>query len=272
MTQQHRVMGLAALLLCLGGTAPARAGECEGAGADLEVLTLNTWGLPTPVAWNRRGRMPDIARMVKDDAPDVVGLQEVWNGALHLLDLDLIREPSAGDSGLAVVTPHPVLERRAVTFSDATGADRLKRKGALATRVELPEVGPSWVVVTHLQASDNPTAAAVRGRQVDALLAATSGEEGPGVLMGDFNFYAGSEEDQRSAARLRDAGWVDSTDVVGGAAPTYLGNGERFDRILVRSGDGRCLAPERVEVMRPRTPLSDHQPVRADLRVGVMAP
>ena len=272
MTKQHlaRWGGALALTVCL--IRPVRAGECVPSGAELDVLTLNTWGLPTPVAWDRRGRMPDIAQLVTEDAPDVVGLQEVWRGALHLLDLDLVRPDLAGDSGLALVTPHPVLRRSATAYDEASGSDRLKRKGVLATQIDLPDAGPSWIVVTHLQASDSAEAAQIRADQVDTLLRATSDEQGPAVLMGDFNFYAGNAEDQRSAARLRDAGWVDSTDVAGGAEATYPGNGERFDRILVRASDSRCLAPERVEVLHPRTRLSDHQPVRASLRVGERAP
>lgn len=267
----QRALGLALVVYAAAWVAPASAGECLASGASLDVLTLNTWGLPTPVAWDRRGRMPDIARLVKDEPPDAVGLQEVWRGALHLLDLDLVRPDLDGDSGLAVVTPHPVLRRSAVAYAEATGTDRLKRKGVLATQIDLPDAGPTWIVVTHLQSSDNPEAARVRAGQVDLLLAATSGEEGPAVLMGDFNFYEGNVEDQRTARRLRDAGWVDSTDVAGGAEPTFPGNGERFDRILVRAGAGRCLTPEQVEVVHPRTRLSDHQPVRATLRVGVSA-
>lgn len=265
--QEHRPWNILcpALLASALAGAPARAADCGMGEQTLEVLTYNTWGLPQPIARDRKERMPGIARMVREEDADLVGLQEVWRGALRFLDLELLRTEEAGDSGLALVTPHPVHWQRAVAFEDAWGVDGMKEKGALASRVELPALGETTVVVTHLQAGRSGPAARARGQQVDALLSLTSDQEHPAILVGDFNLHEKDPIDRRSAERLAAAGWVDVAEQSASLAPTHR-NGERFDRILVRPGRQRCLSPEKVDV--PDSDLSDHLPVRAQLKAG----
>ena len=53
----------------------------------------------------------------------------------------------------------------ATAYDEATGSDRLKRKGVLATQIDLPDAGPSWIVVTHLQASDHGLAFGFRNQR-----------------------------------------------------------------------------------------------------------
>lgn len=262
----QRFLGACALAVVSLLLSPARAAECVPVGASIDVLTYNTWGLPAPISKDRRVRLPSIARMVRQASADLVGLQEVWRGALPFLDLDLVRPRSEGDSGLALVTPHRVSESREISFADAYGIDRLKQKGALATRVELPGAGPSWVVVTHLQAGSGQGSARARASQVDELIGLIPEDQGPVVMVGDFNLYQDNQADRASARRLAGAGWTDVAEASGALSPTYPDNGERFDRIFVRSGASACLAAERVEVVDVL--LSDHLPVRATLRAG----
>lgn len=267
MTIQQLVTGLVLGIAALSG-APAAAEECSAGGPALDVMTLNTWGLPPPVARDRKGRLPKIQRMVDEGALDVVGLQEVWSGALHLLTLKLFRPDGEDDTGLAVVTPHAVSGRRSVVYRNGHGTDRLKQKGAMAMEVEIPEAGASWVVVTHLQSGYGDAPARVRASQVDELLALTSMTSGPAMMMGDFNLYDESALDLDTARRLSEAGWVDAAVALGETSPTYPDKGERFDRILLRSGPETCLRAESVEVIHPKVRLSDHLPVRAAIRVG----
>lgn len=254
--------------LLLGGlvAGPARAADCALSGASLDVVTYNTWGLPEPIARDRDERMPRIAALVREEQADLTALQEVWRGSLQLLDLDLLRSDEAGDNGLALVTPHPVTGRRVIAFEDAAGVDRIKAKGALVSTVRLPELGETTVVVTHLQAGPGPRAAAVRARQVEAVLRLTEDETQPTILMGDFNLHADSRADQATAAALAARGWQDLAEQRGDPRPTFIGKDERFDRILVRAGPGRCVTP--LEVQVPQIELSDHLPVRAIIGVG----
>jgi len=261
--REFRVAWAGIALLGALSSRPARAGDCAG-GVSLDVLTYNTWGLPEPLARDRDGRLPRISRMVREESADVVGLQEVWRGATHLLDLDLLRRDDKGDNGLALVTPHPTRDERVTPFEAGYGVDRLKDKAVLSTVVELPQLGDTLVMVTHLQAGRSPGAAQARGRQIDTLLALGAQSPGNAILLGDFNLHAADPQDQASAARLQAAGWRDMAEEADDLAPTYPGEGERFDRILVRTDGVACLSPERVDVRDVQ--LSDHLPVRAILR------
>ena len=262
MTKQHlaRWGGALALAVCL--IRPVRAGECVPSGAELDVLTLNTWGLPTPVAWDRRGRMPDIAQLVTDDAPDVVGLQEVWRGALHLLDLDLVRPDLAGDSGLAAQSEEGSRREDRLRRGQRQRPPQAKGRARHADR----PAGRR----TELDRGDAPSGERQRRGRADPRrsgghpAARNLRRAGPRRVDGGLQFLRG----KCAGPALRGA---PSGRGLGGLHGRG-GNGERFDRILVRASDSRCLAPERVEVLHPRTRLSDHQPVRASLRVGERAP
>lgn len=267
MQEHRREFRVAAVCVALLGALPVRpaeAADCKG-GASLDVLTYNTWGLPEPLARDRIGRLPRIGRMVREESADIVGLQEVWRGAPPLLGLDLLRRDDHGDNGLALVTTHPTRDERITPFQAGWGVDRLKDKGVLSTVVELPQLGDTLVMVTHLQAGRSEGASAARGRQIDTLLALGAQSPGNAILLGDFNLHARDPADQASAARLASAGWRDMAEEADDLEPTYPGEGERFDRILVRTDADACLSPERVDVRD--LPLSDHLPLRAILRV-----
>lgn len=252
-------MVLTALLVTL---APASA--CDG--PELRVATLNAWGLPAPVAADRRGRMPRIARWVEDRGYDVAGLQELWHGALRLFDAPNLTLPNQeSDSGLALVTRHPVLSSHTVTFREERGFDAWKAKGVLLAEVAPGGATEPLVVgVTHLQAGGGARAAQVRESQVVELLAALP-DDRPTVLLGDFNLYDDQPADVASYDRLRAAGFVDVGEDRGALGGTYPGLPDRFDRIWVRAS-GRCLEAERAEVIDPH--LSDHLAVEADLSMS----
>ncbi|MCA9495055.1 MAG: endonuclease/exonuclease/phosphatase family protein [Myxococcales bacterium] len=230
------------------------------------MATLNAWGLPAPVAADRRGRLPRIARWVEERGYDLAGLQELWHGALRLFDAPGLTLPNQEhDSGLALVTPHPVVSQRTLTFEAERGFDAWKAKGVLVAEVDAGAPEPLVVGVTHLQAGGSARAAAVRELQVDELLAALP-EGRPTVLMGDFNLYEGQPADQATHQRLVDAGFVDVGEDQGAVGGTYPGLPDRFDRIWVRAGS-HCLVADRAAVVDPQ--LSDHLAVEADLTVGI---
>ncbi|MCB9674341.1 MAG: endonuclease/exonuclease/phosphatase family protein [Alphaproteobacteria bacterium] len=249
---------LSLALVLSGLSAPARA-DC-GDGAPVKIVTLNTWGLPAPIAPERRARMPRIERWLEEAAVDVAGLQEVWRGALKLLKSPLSTGRSDGDHGLALRSPHPLSNEAVHTFRTERGFDAWKAKGVLSAEVDLGG-DPVRVAVTHLQSGGGQRNAGVRSAQVDELLAAVGTSDAPLVLMGDFNFYDDEPADAATHASLLEAGFVDVANEVGATRGTYPGLSHRFDRVYVRS---RCAVPVSAEVPDAAA-LSDHRPVLVEL-------
>lgn len=234
----------------------------------VSVATLNAWGLPFPIAASRKSRLPAIARFLERGGFDVVGLQEVWDGAQkHLPARGLLFPPRGGDSGLALASPHPTSAPTVRHFRSARGFDALKKKGVIASKVSLPGKGDLWTVVTHLQAGSGPKNALVRAHQIDDVLDVVSGLDGPAVVVGDFNLYD-DPTDHASLGRLLASGLVDAAETKGAVAPTYRTGGERFDRVFVRSTDGVRLTAVDAQVIQygGDVPLlSDHLPVHVEL-------
>ncbi len=237
----------------------------------LDILTFNTWGLPSPIAQDRRGRFPLISRFVAESGADVAGLQEVWRGALGLLSLDHLRVPDRGiDTGLVLVTPHPVEGLAVHAYAAERGFDAMKSKGVLQARVDMPKAGLVEVFVTHLQAGGGDKNARVRAAQARELLERVETVDVPVIVLGDFNLHAGNGVDERTWARLQAAGLTDAAFSVGEEGPTYLASDQRFDHVYLRDGgDVRLQATAAQVVPYDDDPLtvapqrlSDHQPVR----------
>ena len=199
----------------------------------------------------------------------MVGVQELWAGA-HLPWQGLRKGRGRRDSGLALGGRLEPADAPGVShFRDARGPDALKGKGVLHALVHMDCGTALNVLVTHLQAGRGH--AGVRARQVDQVLEVAEQRAGPSVLMGDFNFWSLEAEDDASARRLEDAGFVDAALETGRAEPTYepgnryaRGHGaQRFDRIYLRSGQRLELKPSSTAVLVHDQPLSDHHPVYA---------
>jgi endonuclease/exonuclease/phosphatase family metal-dependent hydrolase len=257
------------ILLCgaaLALTPPAP--DAEPTQTRLSVATLNTWGLPAPVASDRRGRLPLIASWLSERSYDVAGLEELWAGAHRWFPLrDLVLPQQRGDSGLAIVTSWPVVQTLSHAFVYERGIDKLKAKGLLTAEIEIDGT-PVMVGVTHLQAGGTPRNAAVRAMQVEEILTFLDAHESdtmPVVLMGDFNLYDKLPTDDRSRRSLETAGFVDAAQATGTRDGTYPGYPDRFDRIYVRDHGSVSLVPEQSEVIRKG--FSDHHAVEATLRL-----
>jgi len=259
-----------ALIVSTPGAATAATTEDA---PQLHIATLNTWGLPYPVAWvDRRERFPEISRFLESLDADLVGLQEVWWGARGLLDLDglWMGTERRGDSGLAVLSPHPTTIVAERGFDRARGADRLKRKGVLHVRVDHADVGELDVLVTHLQAGGGAVNAAVRAAQVDEILQMLGGVEGAAVVLGDFNFHPEQPHDHAAAQSLVDAGLRDAATVAGDRRATHVRDSRRYDRVYLRDGADMALRTEGAEVLTygddALSLLSDHRPVTVQVR------
>lgn len=241
----------------------------------IDLLTLNIWGLPWPLAKARRERKRLFGEHLRLAAYDVIGIQELWWPWRCALELDSIMVPrSRRDCGLALAgRMQPRRPLRVRHYQRHVGADRIKRKGVLSTQVMLRPGLLADVYVTHLQAG--PRNGAVRAEQIDELLQAIADSERPSILMGDFNFHRMSSYDESNCERLRDAGFEDAAAVT--SAPTYSstnpyvrrrGCSERFDRIYLRGGGGVRFIPVHVEVLTALGPLlSDHHPLHVRARI-----
>jgi len=252
------------LATLLWSTSPVEA-SCGDHQETLSVATLNAWGLPSPVASDRRGRMPLIAKWLQDRRYDVAGLEEMWKGALRLFHVPGLTTPDRDvDSGLALMTKYQVREKQLHTYSAEVGFDRLKSKGVLSADLDV-DGKMLTVAVTHLQAGRGARAAYVRDSQVSELLRVLDRSK-PTVLLGDFNMYEDQSTDARSIHRLETAGFVDVAARIGATDPTYPGLSDRFDRIYVRETQDRCLSPKSASVIDAH--LSDHRAVEATIALG----
>jgi len=241
----------------------------------LDLLTVNLWGLPWPLAIDRHARKRRFREHVLGAAYDLIGIQELWWPWRRALELEsLVLPASRRDCGLALAGRMRMrMAARVHHFRHHAGPDRLKRKGVMTTRVENDDGLELTVHVTHLQAGRRR--GWVRARQVEDILEVVDKERGPAVLMGDFNFHDGNTDDHQSCECLASAGLEDAA---GGAGtrPTFTSRNryvrhrecaERFDRVFLQSGAGIRLHPVKVEVLDRMTPLSDHHPLRARVHV-----
>lgn len=242
----------------------------------VDVLTLNVWGLPWPIARSRRQRFSRILDQLTNREDSIVGLQELW-GRTHqfLSKLNPLRPDTSGDSGLALAGTLRPKDRPAFTrFTQGKGADALKSKGILEALIQLPGGEDMRVFVTHMQAG--VTHGAVRASQVDQLLERAAKSRVATVLMGDFNLHDESGEDEASAGRLAQGGFLDAAVQAGNPTPTYASNNpfvghatsERFDRVYLRSGPRLIVRALSTEVLDRGPVLSDHHPLWARLRTS----
>ncbi len=265
----------AAVLVGLGLGSISSVAEAGSGEGSLELITLNTWGLPPPVSADRRDRFSDINHFVEESGVDLVALEEVWHGAVRLLSLDGLRRPRAqGDHGLAVVTRHALDAIEFQAFKAERGYDALKTKGVLRARVAFP-TGLTDVFVTHMQAGGGDHNATVRRLQMEQILSAVAESALPAVVMGDFNLHLTNAIDLETWSMALRSGWVDVAASLGKEEPTFAGSNHRFDHVYLRDDRSRPMTPEASEVLRydddPATAnppwLSDHLPLKVRVRV-----
>ena len=203
-----------------------------------------------------------VAQTLEDNPADVIALQEVGRGWVisgsadtltwlsQRLDMPYVYGAAAGDLwGNALLTRLPMQ----TTIHHFDNPGRIPR-GAVVAEIDAP--GQTYTVInTHFDHEDDgdPT----REDQTRALLDIW-GERPYTVLAGDMN----AEADARSMQLLWRAGFLDPD---AGGPPTFPAHGERIDYVL----HTRDLAA--VEVRRPITDASDHEPVWVKLTSHTLA-
>ncbi len=165
--------------------------------AEVTVATLNLFKNPEEGRWPQRA--PLVVRQFLEISPDVIGLQEVdhtldqANWLVTWINSELgHREYAAyhmfnprgvsGFESLTIVTRLPVVEH--------DGLDYLKTDN-IAHRVRLKLEGEIFLDFynTHLYWVPSREGSAIRRKQAERLLqwVTMHGEEGPQVIVGDFN-------------------------------------------------------------------------------------
>lgn len=183
-------------------SAPAAAAGEPARTAELDVLSYNIKGLPLITDLDRLARIGEILaeRRRRGDEPDVVVLQEAFvresarvrrlAGYPYALRGPDGGGPFANDSGLEVLSNHPIVTRYERALNDCAFPECWIRKAVVGVELELPGVpGPIQVFTTHLQADTRNEP--VRRNQIDDLavfLRRIPFGAHPAIFAGDFNF------------------------------------------------------------------------------------
>ncbi len=250
-------------LVLLPAAAVAGAAAPPGVGSpDTDGLRVITYNIRQGFGVEGRFDLEAVARTLEDNPADVIALQEVGRGWVisgaadtltwlsQRLDMPSVYGPAAGDLwGNAVLTRLPM--RSTVHHFDNPG--RIPR-GAVEVEIDAPEVTYT-ILNAHLDHAidGGPT----REAQTRALLDVWGGRSHT-LLAGDMN----AEADEPSMQLVFDAGFLDP-DADG--PQTFPEDGRRIDYVLHTSD----LAV--VEVRRPVTAASDHEPVWVKLTPHLLA-
>lgn len=245
-------------------TAPSNAAVASSSTSTLRVMTYN-------IHMGREG-LGNVAKVIRDANPDVVGLQEVdrFTTRLGRKDVDQLAQLSAetglpysaffkasdaygGDFGVAILSRYPIAE----AAQKGLPTENAERRTAGRALVKAPG-GDVMVYVTHL--TNLPTRSKLRGQQARHILAWMAEDSRPKMLMGDFNDSADSTPVRAFKTKL--------TEAFGraGRGPSYtfpftfLPNA-RLDYVFASSE----LNPTDVHVVQAKG-ASDHYPIVADFQ------
>jgi endonuclease/exonuclease/phosphatase (EEP) superfamily protein YafD len=269
---------LVVLVWLYGGLFLPRAVRvAAGDGPGLRVMTLNV------LYSNDDGGA--VARLVRDEAPDVVCLQELNPRLAADLGTRLGAAyphrallPREGVTGLGIYSRYPL--SGAEVLPDPAEEAGWWQQGAQAVRLEL--AGQSvWLVNVHALPPAGPSLSRnwtaifeagfrLREAQMRAWLDWLAAHDGPAVIVGDFNFGDQNEAHALMAAGLKDAhrqaGWgLGHTAPASTAGLDGVGSPSRLFRIdyVWYSPDWRVMEVE----VGAWDGQSDHLPVFATLRL-----
>ena len=252
----------AGLVLLPAAAVAGAATPPDGGHPDTDGLRVVAYNIRQGFGVEGRFDLEAVARTLEDNPADVIALQEVGRGWVisgaadtltwlsQRLDMPYVYGTTAGDLlGNAILTRLPV--RSTVHHFDNPG--RIPR-GAVEVEIDAP--GLTYTVInTHLDygIDGGPT----REAQARALLDVWNGRSRT-LLVGDMN----AEADEASMQLVFDAGFLDPD---AGGPQTFPQDGRRIDYVL----HTRDLSV--VEVRRPITAASDHEPVWVHLTPHVLA-
>ena len=265
-----------------GGAPGAMA--MPAAGPRLRVLTWNAlWDRYDSDRIATARRRPLLLAALEGTDADVIALQEVEAGLLHLLlrapwvrsNYTIGTDPAGTDiaeCGLLLLSRRPVRE---------AGLNVLGPHKAVAAVTVETGYGPVTVAATHLTSDHADNGAERRQGELARIAEGLASVDGKLVLVGDFNDGADGSGGPPAALGLRDTWpWVHGT---GDRTPTFdphtnplaamsslSGRASRLDRVLLRPG--QLVATRAVLVGDSPTPdglyISDHYGVEVELSVA----
>jgi endonuclease/exonuclease/phosphatase family metal-dependent hydrolase len=193
---------------CPGGTgAPPESSPSVRRTHIIKVLSYNIHGLPSPFVRDF-GQFTEIGRILAErrtraDQPDFVLLQESFSDATAALRTEahyphLARGPEAKgntsvNSGLFILSEHPLLSPEKFEFNDCAVDDCMAAKGVLTARVQPAGMPEAFLVfTTHLQAQSEEDH--IRMAQIDQMTRWFTEKKVfsfASIFGGDFNFKPG---------------------------------------------------------------------------------
>ncbi|MEA3217981.1 MAG: hypothetical protein QOJ19_4137 [Acidimicrobiia bacterium] len=262
-------------------------------------MSWNLWWRFGP--WERR--QPGVARVLAEQSPDVVGLQEVWVEEHGVNQATVLAEPLGLHAAVGELRFHDGLAFTNAVLSrwpiDAVECHRLSRadgtpshRQALLVRIEAP-FGPLVFCTTHLEWQFDASAGrVVQSRELAALVDRHRPDPSsgfPAVLTGDFNAQPDADEIRQlngsTATPVDGLVFTDAWPVGGDGTPGFTWD-KRNEHLADATWPQRRLDYVFVSWPRPKplgsvarcwlagtTPVegvtpSDHYAVVADLRTN----
>lgn len=174
----------------------------QATGMSVTFLTLNVLGIPGIKFWETARRYDRITKHLNERGADVVSLQETFlKPARRIVEGSALpyKAPAEkpygylGAHGLQALSRHKILHSEFFPFSDTQGIEHVVNKGALLTRIELPNGRKLDVWHMHVLARtvfSGSAVGSVQARQIEQAVGwqAQKREEGiPQITMGDMN-------------------------------------------------------------------------------------
>ncbi|WP_164714299.1 endonuclease/exonuclease/phosphatase family protein [Chitinophaga rhizosphaerae] len=221
------------------------------------------------IGMNKENSLKDIAGLIKETAPDIVGLQEIGDSAMaaelgQLTGMYFVFGPSLGKMdgyGDAVLSKYPIVYDGNHSIPSASSS----RYQVMALTVDLstksPGLGKVRLINTHFDWLKTIGSKHARLSTVDVIEEAFFNTAAvPTILTGDFNAEPGSEE----IAKLKKYGWTDSGEpghhkTIPSTHPTH-----QIDYIFFRGK--KDFAVKKFSVLYGVL-SSDHLPVVAELEL-----
>ncbi len=230
----------------------------------IKVMSYNTHYC---VGMNKENSLKEIAALIKQTAPDIVGLQEIGDSAMaaelgRLSDMYFVFGPSLGKMdgyGDAVLSKYPFIYDGNHSIPSASSSRYQAMSVTIDFSKKSPELGKVRLINTHFDWLKTIGSKQARLATVDVIEEAFfQGASIPTILTGDLNARPSSVE----LEKLKKYGWVDSGEpgthkTISSTQPTH-----QIDYILYRGKED--FAVKSFSVLYGVL-SSDHLPIVAEL-------
>jgi endonuclease/exonuclease/phosphatase family metal-dependent hydrolase len=236
-----------------------------------KTIRVMTYNIHVGVGMDKKLDLARIAKVINEQKPDLVGLQEVDRGVERTQRIDEIAELArltkmdyafafnlkyqGGQYGVAILSRKPILATDHRLYKNLREAER---RGFIRVEVKIANRVINFVT-THLdyQYEDG------RVFETQQLLDGLKDVNGPLIVVGDFNDVPAGGAYQLMRQGFDDA-WASSQPTAEGFSYPADKPAKRIDYILTRKSDG--IKTKRAWIVS--TLASDHVPVLAELEIS----